>query len=116
MSRIPANCDQSQIDAYFQQELAAARPVLESRDGGFAYVAEFDRELFSLTIYVEHESYSDRLVIDCETPNHFTGPLEWQNCKLRLTRNAEFVLTDVGAGVVVRSCIVNVGETPTPPS
>ena len=112
MSQIPPNCDQSQLDAYFQQELAAAHPMLESRDGGFAYVAEFDPELFFLTIRVEHESQPNPLLIICETPSHFSGPLEWQNCKLRLTRDGEFFLTDIGAGVVVRSCVIDVRETP----
>ncbi len=50
-------------------------------------VLEFDRELNEITFRIEKEFVRGNLTIDCQIPTTMSGPFEWQDAELRITRN-----------------------------
>lgn len=111
MDRLRGDCDQSQTDRYFQQQLEITRPLLRQWDGSDAGVSEIDNELDELTLKLEHPSRSGTLSIVCRTPLHFAGPLSWSDSYVRIDCDSdEFRVADMRANVVLRACVVEVFE------
>lgn len=111
MDRLRGDCDQSQTDRYFQQQLEIAHPLLRQWDGSDAGVSEVDNELDELTLNLEHPSRSGSLAIVCRTPLHFAGPVSWSDSYIRIDRDSdEFRVVDMRANVVLRACVVEVFE------
>ena len=86
MTELRADCDQSLIEDYFQQELLKASKILPHWDAGTVWVWEFDRDLFSVTLRIKKESVLGNLTIICTTPISYSGR---KALKLLLTGFAE---------------------------
>jgi hypothetical protein len=115
MKELRADCDQSLIEDYFQQELQKASTILPLWDGGTVWFWEFDRELFSVTLRIEKEAVIGNLTIICTTPISQSGPFEWQDCEVRITKDQEsFVVSDAKAAFRLRACVVDVVENCEP--
>ena len=115
MKELRADCDQSLIEEYFDQELRKASAILPLWDGGTVWIWEFDRSIFSLTLRMEKPSTPGNLTIVCTTPLSQSGPFEWRDSELRVTRDDKsFVVSDAKAGFVLRACVVDVLENCDP--
>jgi len=111
MVELEPNCDQSQIEEYFLQELAKACEILPKWDGGVAWVWQFDRELFTLTLRIEKQGIAGNLTMVCTTPLSHSGPFQWRNCEVRLTKDdASFWISDAKASFLLRAAVVDVYE------
>jgi hypothetical protein len=115
MKELRADCDQCIIDDYFQQELLKASTILPRWDGGTVWFWEFDRDLFSVTLRIEKEAVVGNLTIICTTPTSQSGPFEWSDCEVRLTKDEKgLVVCDAKASFRLRACVVNVVENREP--
>lgn len=115
MTELRANCDQSQIEDYFQQELRKANAILPNWDGGTVWFWEFNRELFSVTLRIEKMGVAGNLTIICDTPLSQSGKFEWQDCEVRITKDRKsFVVSDVKASFELRAFVVDVIENCEP--
>jgi hypothetical protein len=115
MAELRANCDQSLIEDYIQQELLKASKILPHWDGGTVWFWKFDRDLFSATLRIEKESLLGNLTIICTTPISFSGPFEWQDSEVRVTKDEEsFIVSDAKASFLLRACVVDVIENCEP--
>lgn len=112
MTELNADCDQSLIEGYFQQELLKAAKILPQCDGGAVCFWEFDRELWSVVFRIKKESMPGHLTIDCTTPLSYSGPFEWQDCQVRVMKDAiSFIVSDAKASFSLRSCVVDVEQS-----
>lgn len=107
--KLDALCDQSDIEAYFQQELEEAQELLLKWDGSFAELYEFDRGLFRITLRLKHPNQEGCLYITCDTPEKYAGPFEWVNSNTRLSHeNSLFIVRDETADFSLEAQIVDV--------
>lgn len=107
--KLDALCDQSDIEAYFQQELESAQDLLPVWDGSFVEFYEFDRDLFQITLKLKHPDQDGCLYITCDTPEKYTGTFEWLNSNVRISRtNSKFVVSDESAGFRLEAQVVDV--------
>jgi hypothetical protein len=115
MEELRGDCDQALVEQYFEQELRKARNILPRWDGGTAWLWEFDREIFSVTLRIEKESNPGNLTILCETPISMSGPFEWNDSELRVTRDERFfTVSDLKASFSLRASVVVVVENREP--
>jgi hypothetical protein len=115
MAELRGNCDQSLTEDYLEQELLKARDILPQWDDGTVWLWEFDRELFSMTLRIERESTPGNLTIRCTTPISMSGPFEWSNSAVRVTRDKQsFVVSDTKASFSLRAHVVDVVENCEP--
>ena len=115
MTELRADCDQAQIEEYFQQELLKANAILPNWDGGTVWFWEFDRELFSVTLRIEKMGIVGNLTIICSTPVSQSGAFDWQDCEVRITKDQKsFVVSDVKASFELRASVVDVIENYEP--
>jgi hypothetical protein len=115
MTELNANCDQTLIEDYFKQELLKASKILPHWDGGTVWFWAFDRDLNTLTLRIEKQSVRGNLTIICDAPISQSGPFEWQESEVRVTKDREsFVVSDARASFVLRACVVDVIENCEP--
>jgi hypothetical protein len=115
MAELRADCDQTLTEDYFQQDLQKATRLLPQWDGGTVWLWDFNRELFSLKFRIEKPSKLGNLTIMCTTPISQSGPFEWQDAEVRVTKDAEsFIVSDTKAGFVLRTAVVDILENTEP--
>ncbi len=106
MTELEATCDQSLIEDYFQQELLKASRILPHWDGGTVWFWEFDRDLFSVALRIEKESVLGNLTIFCSTPLSYSGPFDWQDSEVRITKDEQsFIVSDAKESFLLRACV-----------
>lgn len=115
MPELRADCDQSLVDDYFDQELAKASSILPTWDGSAVWFWEFDRSLFSVTLRLEKRGVAGNLTIVCTTPISMAGPFEWTGSRLRVDRDKDsFVVRDDAVSFLLRAHVVDVIENAEP--
>lgn len=115
MPELRADCDQSLVDEYFEQELAKASLILPKWDGSTAWFWGFDRSLFSVMLRLEKRGIVGNLTIVCTTPISMMGPFEWTGSRLRIDRDKRsFVVRDDDVSFLLRAHVVDVIENADP--
>ena len=115
MDELRADCDQSLIDQYLEQELCKAQAILPSWDGRAVHFFQFDCEIFAVTFRIEHASRTGNLTIICTTQIVISGPFEWPSSALRLNKDAEsLLLSDEKASFLLRAHVIDVIENAEP--